>query len=57
MKLYNCEIPFVALENPVGWMNTAFRKPNQILRPYYFGEPHQKKYMSLVKRITFSYLR
>lgn len=42
MALYNCEIPLVALENPVGWMNSSFRKPNQILRPYYFGEPHQK---------------
>lgn len=42
MALYNCEIEYVALENPVGWMNSSFRKPNQILRPYYFGEPHQK---------------
>lgn len=42
MALYNCEIPYVALENPVGWMNSSFRKPDQILRPYYFGEPDQK---------------
>lgn len=42
MRLYNCQIPCVALENPVGWMNSSFRKPDQILRPYYFGEPHQK---------------
>lgn len=42
MQLYNCKIPLVALENPVGWMNSSFRKPDQILRPYYFGEPHQK---------------
>jgi len=42
MALYNCKIPLVALENPVGWMNSSFRKPDQILRPYYFGEPHLK---------------
>ena len=42
MALYNCHIPKVALENPVGWMNSSFRKPDQILQPYYFGEPHVK---------------
>lgn len=33
----------VAVENPVGWMNTNWRKPNQIIEPYYFGDPWRKK--------------
>ncbi len=33
----------IAVENPVGYMNTHFRKPDQIIHPYYFGEPYQKR--------------
>ena len=33
---------FVAIENPVGIMNTIYRKPDQIIQPYYFGDKHQK---------------
>jgi hypothetical protein len=42
MKLYNAPIPKVAVENPVGYPNTIFRKPDQIVKPYYFGESEQK---------------
>jgi len=42
MKIYNCKIPRIAIENPVGLLNTRFRKPNQIVRPYDFGDSHQK---------------
>lgn len=41
--LYNSPISRVAVENPVGWPNTVFRKPDQIIHPYYFGEPHVKR--------------
>ena len=51
MALYNCKIPRVALENPVGWMNSSFRKPDQILRPYYFGEPQQKNICLWLKNV------
>lgn len=27
----------IAVENPVGYMNTHYRKPNQIIQPYYFA--------------------
>ena len=33
----------VAVENPVGVMNTSFRKPDQIIEPYQFGHPIAKK--------------
>lgn len=43
MQLYNAPINKIAVENPVGWMNTVFRKPDQIIHPYYFGDPHKKR--------------
>ena len=31
-----------AIENPVGIMSTLYRKPDQIIQPYYFGYPEAK---------------
>jgi len=42
MKLVNAPIPRIAIENPVGIMSTRYRKPDQIIQPYYFGDPYQK---------------
>lgn len=42
MRLYNSPIKKIAIENPVGYPNSVFRKPDQIVKPYYFGEPVQK---------------
>jgi hypothetical protein len=42
MKLYNCAIPQVALENPVGIMSSVFRKPDQVLQPWMFGHGETK---------------
>lgn len=39
--LANCDR--IAIENPVGIMNTAFRKPDCIVHPYYFGDDAKKK--------------
>ncbi len=33
----------IAIENPVGIMSTAFRKPDQIVQPYQFGDPYEKR--------------
>ena len=33
----------IAVENPVGVMNTCFRKPDCIVHPYYFGDDARKK--------------
>jgi hypothetical protein len=43
LKLYNAPIPKIAVENPVGIMSTEFRKPDQYVQPYEFGDPHSKK--------------
>lgn len=42
MNLYNCEIPLVAIENPIGVMSSEFRKPDQVLQPWMFGHPESK---------------
>lgn len=31
-------IPKICVENPVGFMNTAYRKPDQIIHPYMFAD-------------------
>lgn len=33
----------VVIENPVGIMSGVFRKPDQIIEPFMFGEPFEKK--------------
>lgn len=33
----------IAIENPISIMSTAYRKPDQIINPYQFGHPEQKK--------------
>ena len=43
MKLANLDIPKIAIENPVGIVSTRWRKPDQIIQPYQFGHPQQKK--------------
>jgi hypothetical protein len=43
MDLYNSNIPKICVENPVGVMNTIFRKPDQIIQPYQFGHEAIKK--------------
>lgn len=32
----------IAIENPIGVMSTLWRKPDQIIHPYMFGEPERK---------------
>jgi len=43
MALYDAPIERIAVENPVGIMSTTFRKPDQYVHPYHFGDPHSKK--------------
>lgn len=42
MKLYDCKIPRVAVENPIGCMSTRFRKADQIIQPHQFGHDASK---------------
>lgn len=42
MMLVNSPIKYKAIENPIGIMSTKYRKPDQIIHPYYFGDPEPK---------------
>ncbi|MGH7184525.1 MAG: hypothetical protein ACREJN_21480 [Nitrospiraceae bacterium] len=41
-RLLDAPIPKIALENPVGRISTAIRKPDQIIQPYQFGDDASK---------------
>lgn len=41
--LFDCGIVRVAIENPVGVLSTLWRKPTQIVHPYYFGDGELKR--------------
>lgn len=42
MKMVNADCDMIAVENPVGIMSTRYRKPDQIIQPYMFGDEAQK---------------
>ena len=43
MKFVNCNAKHICIENPVGYVSTHYRKPDQIIQPFYFGDPYQKR--------------
>lgn len=43
MEFVNANCDKIAIENPVGVINTRYRKPDQIIHPYQFGHPVSKK--------------
>lgn len=42
LDLANCGIERIAIENPIGIMSRLYKKPSQIIHPYYFGDPEPK---------------
>ena len=40
--ILNAPIPHIALENPIGVISTAIRKPDQIIQPWMFGHGEMK---------------
>tara|TARA_R110000787_G_C13221919_1_gene426273 strand:+ start:42 stop:644 length:603 start_codon:yes stop_codon:yes gene_type:complete len=43
--------PLVAIENPVGIMSTQYRKPDQIIQPYEYGDAFKKKTCLWLKQL------
>lgn len=41
-ELYDAPIPRIAIENPIGYLNSAWRRPDQIVRPWMHGHPYNK---------------
>lgn len=42
MAMVNADCEKIAIENPVGIMSTHYRKPDQIVQPFFFGDPIKK---------------
>ena len=42
MEFANANCDKICIENPIGYPNTHYRKPNQIIQPWQFGHPYTK---------------
>lgn len=42
MQFANADCEKICIENPIGYPNTYYRKPNQIIQPWMFGHPFTK---------------
>ena len=52
MSFINADVDKIAVENPVGYMSTAYQKPSQIIHPYMFGDPARKATCLWLKGLT-----
>lgn len=43
MTIANSDCDKIAIENPVGIMSTQWRKPDQIIQPYQYGDAYEKR--------------
>ena len=50
--LVNADVKRIAIENPVGIMSTRWRKPDQAVQPYMFGDPYSKNTCLWLKNLT-----
>ena len=41
-ELWDAPIPRIAIENPIGHLSTAWRRPDQIIQPFHHGHPEWK---------------
>lgn len=55
MKFTQTKIPKWAIENPIGIMSRLYRKPDQIIQPYYFGHPESKATCLWLKGLRLLY--
>jgi len=39
MAMVNAPIPKIAVENPVSIMSSVYRRPDQVIQPWWFGDP------------------
>jgi len=43
MHIWNLPVKKICIENPVGYMNSHFQKPDQTIHPYFFGDREMKR--------------
>jgi len=41
-RLMDSDIPKIVIENPVGFLNSQYRKPDQTVQPWFFGDRFNK---------------
>lgn len=49
--LADANVKRIAIENPVGIMSTRWRKPDQSIQPYMFGDPYSKNTCLWIKNL------
>lgn len=42
-RITHAPVPRIAIENPVGILSSVWRKPDQLIHPWQFGQPYTKK--------------
>jgi hypothetical protein len=42
-EIYNSDCDLIAIENPTGKLSTEWKKPDQIIHPFQFGDPFKKR--------------
>jgi len=52
MKFANADCDKIAIENPIGIMSSEWRKPEQIIQPYEFGDSFKKSTCVWLKGLT-----
>ena len=51
-KIWNANCDKIVIENVVGYLNTHFMKPTQIIQPFMFGEPYRKATCLWIKGLS-----
>lgn len=52
MEFVKADCDHIAVENPIGYMSTFYKKPSQIIHPYMFGDPARKATCLWLKRLN-----
>jgi hypothetical protein len=55
MAMINAPINQIAVENPIGIMSSQYRQPDQIVQPYFFGDPFTKTTCLWLKNFPLLY--
>lgn len=51
IKLSEVDIEHIVVENPIGVISTVYRKPDQIIQPYMFGDAERKSICLWLKNL------
>lgn len=51
LQIWNADADYIAIENPPGRLSKAWRKPDQFIRAYDFGDPYYKVHHLWLKNL------